>query len=137
MKNAISKRDDALVLGDAAAESLDKLRESKKEVTDAKLAKHEAEADETRETYVRLNEECGQQLQDFFARRTDDFDLMLKQLVAAQVALFKVILFIFFLFFGFCCCFFLFFFFFFGFGVGFVLVFFLHTIFFVLIFGKF
>ena len=121
MKNAISKRDDALVLGDAAAESLDKLRESKKEVTDAKLAKHEAEADETRETYVRLNEECGQQLQDFFARRTDDFDLMLKQLVAAQVALFKVILFNFIiLFFGFCCCFFCF-----GFGFGFVLVFFL------------
>jgi len=79
------------VLGDAAAEALDKLRESKKEVTDAKLKKYEEDADAARDKYVALNDRLGQDLTEFFARRTDDFDAKLKAIVDAQVALYAAI----------------------------------------------
>lgn len=91
LKKRIAERDDALVLGDAAAEALDKLRESKKEVTDAKLKKYEEDADAARDKYVALNDRLGQDLTEFFARRTDDFDAKLKAIVDAQVALYAAI----------------------------------------------
>jgi hypothetical protein len=91
LKKRIGERDDALLLGDAAADALDKLRESKKEVTDAKLKKFEEDADAARDKYVALNDALGQELTEFFARRTDDFDDKLKAIVAAQVALYAAI----------------------------------------------
>jgi hypothetical protein len=90
-KKRIAERDDALVLGDAAAEALDKLRDSKKEVTDAKLKKFEEDADAARDKYVDLNTRLGQDLSELFARRCDDFDAKLKAIVAAQVALFSAV----------------------------------------------
>jgi hypothetical protein len=90
-KKRIAERDDALVLGDAAAEALDKLRDSKKEVTDAKLKKFEEDADAARDKYVELNTRLGQDLSELFARRCDDFDDKLKAIVAAQVALFSAV----------------------------------------------
>jgi hypothetical protein len=90
-KKRIAERDDALVLGDAAAEALDKLRDSKKEVTDAKLKKFEEDADQAREKYVEINTRLGQDLSELFARRCDDFDAKLKAIVAAEVALFSAV----------------------------------------------
>jgi hypothetical protein len=91
LKKRIGERDDALVLGDAAAEALDKLKESKKEVTEAKIKKYEEDADAARDKYVALNDKLGQDLTEFFARRTDAFDDKLKAIVAAQVALYAAI----------------------------------------------
>lgn len=90
-KKRIAERDDALVLGDAAAEALDKLRDSKKEVTDAKLKKFEEDADQARDKYVEINTRLGQDLSELFARRCDDFDAKLKAIVAAEVALFSAV----------------------------------------------